>query len=137
MALKGTVVVQLSVVAKNLGAHSIAGFSESFFHVVSGFPPDVAHNVFEGIVPELACCLALMISKTLFILDDLNKTILAFPYKWSDKTNKSHVVPQSFLGRKNIVANAHENWILLRFLPFLIGSLVPKNELAWLVLVDL
>lgn len=32
---------------------------------------------------------------------------------------------------------AHENWSLLRFLPFLVGSLVPNDEPAWLVLMDL
>lgn len=36
----------------------------SHFHVVSGFPPDVAHDIFEGIVSvELAYCLSSMISK--------------------------------------------------------------------------
>lgn len=110
----------------------------SHFHVVSGFPPDIAHDILEGIVPvELACCLTSIISKKLFTIDDLNKAILAFPYKWSDNTNKPHVLPQSLLGRKTIGGNAHENWSLLRFLPFLIGSLVPEDDLAWLVLMDL
>lgn len=110
----------------------------SHFHVVSGFPPDIAHDIFEGIVPvELAYCLGSMISKRLFTLDDLNKAILAFPYKWSDKTNKPHIVPQSLLVRKTIGGNAHENWSLLRLLPFVIGPLVPDNEPAWLVLMDL
>lgn len=195
-SLKGTV---HSVVADNLGAHSIAGFTESFsgdyicrfctakscdirshcvasgffsprtkevhaehvkianenstqcfgvkrecvftknlthFHVATGFPPDIAHDLFEGIVPvELAYCLALLISKKLFTLDDLNRAILSFPYKWSDKTNKPHIVPKSFLARKSIGGNAHENWCLLRLLPFLIGQYVPENEPAWLVLM--
>lgn len=40
----------------------------SHFHVVSGFPPVVAHDLFEGIVPvELAYCLDLLISKVFFI----------------------------------------------------------------------
>lgn len=110
----------------------------SYFDVVSGFPPDVAHDIFEGIVPvELAYCLVSLISKKLFTLDDLNQAILSFPYKWSDKTNKPHVVPQSLFGRKTIGGNAHENWSLLRFLPFLIGHFVPEKEPAWLVLMDL
>lgn len=34
----------------------------SHFHVVSGYPPDIAHDTFEGIVPfELACCLRSMV----------------------------------------------------------------------------
>lgn len=39
----------------------------SHFHVVSGFPPDIAHDLFEGIVPvEVAHCLASLISKKIF-----------------------------------------------------------------------
>ncbi|XP_051813200.1 uncharacterized protein LOC127536542 isoform X4 [Acanthochromis polyacanthus] len=197
-SLKGTV---HSVVADNLGAHSIAGFIESFsgdyfcrfctarsceisshcvasgvfnlrtkeehaehvqiavenvthhlavkrecaltknlshFNVVTGYPPDIAHDIFEGIVPfELAYCLNFLIAKKFFTLDELNKAILSFPYKWSDKTNKPHAVPKSLSSRKSIGGNAHENWSLLRFLPFLIGSCVPQNEPAWVVLLDL
>lgn len=33
--------------------------------------------------------------------------------------------------------NAHENWALLRLLPFPIGHCVPEGEPAWLVLMDL
>lgn len=39
----------------------------SHFHLVSGFPPDIAHDLFEGIVPvEVAHCLASLISKKIF-----------------------------------------------------------------------
>lgn len=110
----------------------------SHFHVVSGFPPDIAHDIFGGIVPvELAYCLASMISEKLFTLDDLNKAILDFRYKWSDKTNKPHIVPQSFFGRKTIGGSTYGNWSLLMLIPFVIGPLVQENEPAWLVLMDL
>ncbi|XP_063047290.1 uncharacterized protein LOC134441029 isoform X1 [Engraulis encrasicolus] len=112
--------------------------SLSFFHVVSGYPPDAAHDLLEGIVPvELAYCLGSMISKKLFTLHDLNQAILSFPYKWSDKTNKPHALPQNITARKTIGGNVHENWCLIRLLPFLIGSVVPNDEPAWLVLMDL
>lgn len=56
------------------------------FSVTSGYPPDVVHDLFEGIVPvELAWCFGVLISKKLFTLDDLNKRIKNFPYKWGDK----------------------------------------------------
>lgn len=73
----------------------------------------------------------------MLVINDIKdiKAILTFPYKWSDKTNKPHIVPQSFLDRKTVGDNAHENWSLLRLLPFVIGSLVPENEPAWLVLM--
>ncbi|XP_070410106.1 uncharacterized protein [Nothobranchius furzeri] len=114
------------VITKNL-AH---------FSVQTGYPPDLMHDVFEGIVPvELAHCLSLMISKKYFTLDLLNKCILGFPYKWSDKTNKPCMIPHTF--SKTIGGNAHENWALIRFLPFIIGHLVPEDEMAWQILMVL
>lgn len=194
--VKGTIQV---VAADNLGAHSVAGFNESFsggyicrfctatraeiqtrdvksgsfdlrtkelhdshvhsaqqnssscfgvkgpcvitknlahFNVLTGYPPDIMHDVFEGIVPvELAHCLLLLISKKYFSLELLNKSILSFPFKWSDKTNRPHIIPHTF--SKTIGGNAHENWALIRFLPFIIGHLVPEDEMAWQILMVL
>lgn len=110
----------------------------SHFHVIFGYPPNLAHDLFEGIIPvELARCLTVLISKKHFTLSDLNTAILKFPFKWADRTNKTHVVSQSFSSRNTVGGNAHENWSLLRFLPFLVGSLVPEDEPAWLILMDL
>ena len=107
------------------------------FHVLSGYPPDVMLDLFEGIVPvELAHCLALLIDKKYFTLQSLNESIQHFPYKGADKTNKPHVLPCSFASRKTVGSNAHENWRLLRLLPFLIGHTVPEDEPAWQVLMD-
>lgn len=60
-----------------------------------------------------------------------------FPYKWGDKTNRPHDIPRSFTSSNTIGGNAHENWTLLRFLPFVIGHIVPEDEPAWLVILDL
>lgn len=110
----------------------------SHFQVLKGYPPDIVHDIFEGVVPvELACCLSVLISKKFFSLDFLNQLILNFPYKWGDKTNKPHVIPRTFSTKKSIGGNAHENWNLLRLLPFMIGSLVPEDEPAWLLILTL
>lgn len=108
------------------------------FSVTSGYPPDVVHDLFEGIVPVLlAQCFGVLISRKLFTLDDLNKRIKNFQYKWGDKKNRPHLVPHNFVCHKKIVGNAHENWCLLRLLPFMIGQLIPEDEPAWKVLLDL
>lgn len=46
-------------------------------------------------------------------------------------------MPQNLSSRKTIGGNAHENWCLLRLLPFLIGPKVPEHEAVWQVLLDL
>ena len=39
-------------------------------------------------------------------------------------------MPDSFIARIMIGGNAHENWALLRFLPFVIGQILPEGEPA-------
>lgn len=92
---------------------------------------------FLGILPvELAECLNLLISKKYFTLENL-KSIKTFSYKWTDKSNRPHVIPKAFSLKKTIGGNAHESWSLLRLLPFLVGQLVPPDEPAWQVILDL
>lgn len=119
------------------GVKGVCVISEklSHFKVTTGFPPDIMHDLFEGIVPrEIALCLTVLISKKYFTLADLNRAIKNFPFKWNDKTNCPHTVPLTFSKRSSIGGNAHENWSLLRFLPFLIGNRVPVSEPAWEIL---
>lgn len=108
------------------------------FDVTTGFPPDIAHDLFEGIVPfEIALCLTVFISKNYFTLSFLNKLIADFPYQWTDKVNRPHAIPVTFATKKTVGGNCHENWSLIRFLPLLIGQTVPPEEPAWQLLLDL
>lgn len=109
-----------------------------YFHFVTGYPPDLLHDLFEGIIPlELALCLHVFIRKRYFSLTELNNFITEFPYKWTDKTDRPQIIPLNFSTRKSIGGNAHENWTLLRLLPFIIGEKIPKNDEAWQVLMTL
>lgn len=111
----------------------------SYFDVTTGFPPDIVHDLFEGIVPfELALCLRLLIiKKKYFTLCTLNDLISSFNFKWADKTNQPHPVALSFASKKTVGGNAHENWSPIRFLPLFIGYCVPCEEPAWQILTDL
>lgn len=65
----------------------------SYFNVVTGYPPDIVHDFFEGIVPvELAQCIDLLVSKKYFSLEQLNNRIRSFPYKEGDKTNEKKLI---------------------------------------------
>ena len=110
----------------------------SSFHVLTGYPPDILHDLFEGIVPvELALCLGVFTSKHFLNLDVLNKLIKEFPFKWADKTDCPKPVPKKYLSSRSIGGNAHENWTLIRLLPFIIGSKVPNGDPAWELLMNL
>ncbi|XP_061568422.1 uncharacterized protein LOC133422444 [Cololabis saira] len=108
------------------------------FHTVTGFPPDVLHDLFEGIVPvELALCIGEMIRRKYFTLEYLNDRMMSFPYQRTDKVDKPHKIPETFAVRKSIGGNGHENATLLRLLPLIIGNAVPEEDGAWTVLMEL
>lgn len=108
------------------------------FDVLSGYPPDLLHDLFEGIVPlELALCLNTLIKGKYFTLDELNKLIKEFPYKWTDKTDNTTTSSIDFCCKKTVGENAHENWALLRILPLIVGERIPESEPTWQVLLNL
>lgn len=110
----------------------------SYFHCITGFPPDFLHDILEGIVRwELCLCLKTLIRKKYFTLHYLNTAIQRFPYKFSDKTNSPQKITEKILVCGPIGGNSHENWTLLRLLPLLIGDVVPENNDAWCVILEL
>lgn len=103
-----------------------------------GFPPDFLHDVLEGIVPiELSLCLADLISKNNFTLDELNSEIQGFPFKFSGKTNRPQKVPSTFQRNRTLGGNGQENWSLVRFLPLIIGHRVPEGDQTWELVFEL
>lgn len=99
------------------------------FHVTSGYPPDVLHDLLEGIISvELALSFDIFIKKKYFSLEEFNDFIYQFPCKWRDKTNRPHAVPANFATLRSLGGSAHENWCLLRLLPLIIGLKVPEHE---------
>jgi len=110
----------------------------SHFHMVEGYPLDILHDLFEGIIPmELALCFSDFIAKKYITLDELNNTIKSFPYKWGDKTDRPQPITTAFHTRKSIGGNAHENWTLIRLLPLMIGHKITLNDPAWNVIMCL
>lgn len=55
--------------------------SLNYLHTIMGFPPDLLHDLLEGIVPmELSLCVKEMIRLNYFTLEYLNNKITSFPY---------------------------------------------------------
>lgn len=112
--------------------------SLDYFHPITGFPPDVLHDLLEGIVPvELSLCIKTLIQMKYFTLEYLNQKIASFPYQHADKVDRPQPIPKTFLSRGTIGGNGHENATLLRLLPLLVGSVVPEGNGAWTVLMEL
>lgn len=104
----------------------------------SVFLPDILHNLCEGVVPvELSLYLQKLISNKYFTLDSLNAIIQSFPYKCLDRINRPQKITKTFSSKGTIGGNGHENWTLLRLLPFMIGTDVPENEKTLMDLKDI
>ncbi len=106
------------------------------FYAVTGYPPDILHDLLEGIVPiELSLYLTDLIGKGYFTLDMLNYAIRYFDYTFTDRTDRPQVIGKGFSTKGTFGGNARENWCLMRLLPFLIGHCVPEDDNTWEVLM--
>ena len=66
-----------------------------YYHITTGLPPDIMHDILEGIaVIEIRCVLQVLIQDLgLFSLAMLNKRIQQFPYGTQDAANKPLSLP--------------------------------------------
>ena len=74
--------------------------------MTSGLPPDIMHDIFEGVaVVELHCMLlALIQNEKLFNLSTLNNRIRNFPYGIPDAKNKPLLLPSTYLTKSSTEA---------------------------------
>ena len=109
-------------------------FNQGTFHVIDRLPPDIMHDMLEGIVPfEMALVLQQLLTEGHFTLEHLNSIVASWPYGPHDRQNKPVALA---LGDK-IRQNAGRMWCLLRLLPLMIGSLIPKDNVFWCFLLEL
>ncbi|XP_042630364.1 uncharacterized protein LOC109063425 isoform X1 [Cyprinus carpio] len=107
-----------------------------YFHTVGGFPPDIMHDLMEGVIPiEMSLCINDLVLRKLISLESLNQAIKQFPYKFSDKVDQPQIIPATFASRGTIGGNAHENWALIRLLPLIIGFDIPERDQTWEILL--
>ena len=135
---------QVEAVQENPNLSSVYGIKKAsslnelqFFHVTSGLPADLAHDIFEGIVPEvLGGVLKQCVINGYFTMEYLNERIKLFPYNGSDRTNKPSQLKKSLHDLK-IKETACQAWCLIRMFPLMVGHLVPHDSEAWAVLLQL
>lgn len=108
-----------------------------YFHCITGFPPDILHDLLEGIDPlELWLCL-----ETLLERSASQWIIWTLPYSASHLNFLTELIaqklPENVVVSENIGGNGHENWTLLRLRPLLIGDVIPENDDAWTAILEL
>jgi len=108
-------------------------------HVTRCLPPDFTHDFGEGVVPyELALALNDFINvKKYFKFEFLLNQLKNFKFGTNDQRNVTDFIHVDFAKKGTIGGNATKNLYLLRFLPLLIGSLIPEDDFAWLCVISL
>ena len=105
------------------------------FHIIECCPPDLAHDVYEGVIPlVVGHVLGELIKLKVLSLSEINDNIRLFPYAASDATNKPQLLTLS-KGKVKCTQTAKESFNLLRLLPLMIGYKVPKDLPVWTILV--
>lgn len=90
----------MRVQAANLGLKVIVSSgSHLTTSILSQVFLQIYYTIFaKGIVPvELSLCIREMIRLKYFTLEYLNQRITSFPYQHTDKVNKPHPVPKTFM----------------------------------------
>lgn len=109
------------------------------FDVTKGLPPDVMHDLFEGVIPlVMKCVIRHLISNRVFTLDQLNDRLAAFAFQGADK--KSKIPPlsrQAVFGTSVIKGSAAEKLCFFRFFSLLVGDSVQKGNAAYEVYLTL
>lgn len=112
--------------------------SLKYFHVCTGLPPCLGHDLFEGVVSnDLALYISHLVKQEKhFTYAQLNRSITQFKYSGNDSLSKPCEVKEC---GKKLSGSAAQNWCLLRLLPLLVGDRIknPEDSQVWQLYLQL
>ena len=123
------------------GVYGISGKSPmnalSHYHVASGLPPDMMHDLFEaGLVTDVLQLLVThYIHEGVIDLPGLCTAIGTFNFKAHDKINKPEVAVSN--GHFVFKQKSSQVFCLLRMFPFILGPYIALNDDKWELLLSL
>jgi len=71
------------------------------------------------------------ITQKYFTLEEYNKLLVYFNYGYTESDRPVPIIQRHFQSDKPIKSSASQTLLLLRILPFLIGSVVPDSDCNW------
>ncbi|XP_055908123.1 uncharacterized protein LOC129942965 isoform X1 [Eupeodes corollae] len=109
------------------------------FHVVHNVTVDIMHDIFEGVCHYDLCKLfnQFILVDNFFSLDVLNNRTQLFKYSKSEIGNIAPIIKPEHIQRQKLNMSAKEMWTFCRFLPIIIGDLVPEKNNHWKLLTFL
>ena len=98
------------------------------FHSLTGFPLDILHDIFEGVISEdLLGIIRILSAKNWFSIEEYNKSLLGLNYKSHEASDKPLAVPILNKTRK-LNGKACSIWVHMRNFPIAIRSFVKDKE---------
>ena len=101
-----------------------------YFHVVSGLPPDIMHDVREGVLEyELPLIVSKFVMDDHFSLEWLNIQLRTWDYGPLEARYKPVEFPKNLQSKHKLAMNAGRMWCLIRLLSLMVYSKVPHTNL--------
>jgi len=130
---------QVSFVSRDPALQSVYGIKRDstlnsipHYHVTSGLPSDVMHDLLEGVACDVIKSILQYCASCGFVtLQSLNEKILMFPYVGTDKCNKPDVLTEVTKYRQT----AAKCRCFLELLPLMLGQYIPVGDETWEVLL--
>lgn len=96
-------------------------------------PQDIMHFLLEGVAPwELRLLLRAFVKDKMSSLQTLNKRIQDFGYGYLDrKATPSQISSTVIQGEGKINQTSIQMWVLIRYLPLVLGDLIPDDDCKW------
>lgn len=109
------------------------------FDVTQGLPPDIMHDIFEGVIPfVMKRVIRCLITDNVFKLAQLNERLATFPFQGGDKSSRlPPLTRKSVFGKAMLKGSASEKLCFFRFFSLLIGDYVPRDNKAYKVYLAL
>lgn len=104
-----------------------------YFHVTESSAEDITHTVEEGIVKyNIAEALYFLIFiDNRFTLNELINRMKTFSYGEEEKVNKAHRILKDHLVKGKLKMTAAETSNFIQNITFIIGDLVPEENIVW------
>ena len=99
----------------------------SSFHCITSFPPDILHDVMEGVIPEdLLSIIRILSLKGWFTISEYNILLERLGFTSHESNDKPYPVPESKKVKK-LKGKAVSNWVHLRNWPLVIKDFVVNS----------
>ena len=121
-----SLVATYGVRAKNPLPHLLS------FHPVNSLPPDIHHDILEGIMPLcIECILEQFHADNILPKSQFFARLQNFGFLQNDKMNS----PKSWCFSRSV--SAGKMWCLFHMLPFIVGDKVPRDNSVWKIYLKL